>query len=122
MRGIFSYVFLLLYLLIMFKPYYTIIEYYVNQDYIAQYLCVNRYEPQTHCQGKCYLRQKLQEKQAEESQEILNQFKESPVHVSAWFSWIFSFKNSLLNHQGSVYLSQYKYYFHHEIFRPPIFV
>jgi hypothetical protein len=36
------------------------IEYAVNKDFIAKYLCVNKDIPNNSCQGKCYLRIQLQ--------------------------------------------------------------
>jgi len=33
----------------------------LNQDYIAQNLCVNRFNPGMHCNGKCYFMQKLKQ-------------------------------------------------------------
>lgn len=120
MKSILSYILLSLYLVVMFKPYYSILEYYANQDYIAKYLCVNRYEIQTHCQGKCYLIQKLKERQTEESQQILNQFKESPIHIHDFFSWNLPLKNIANKHQLIYYFLAYKYSFIKQIFHPPI--
>jgi len=38
----------------------------LNQNYIAEYFCVNKGRPQLHCDGKCYLAKKL--KEAEENE------------------------------------------------------
>ncbi len=38
----------------------------LNQEYIAKTLCVNRDKPELHCNGKCYLSNKI--KQAEEKE------------------------------------------------------
>jgi hypothetical protein len=38
----------------------------LNQKYIAENLCVNRFKPSLHCNGKCYFMRKI--KQAEESE------------------------------------------------------
>jgi hypothetical protein len=37
----------------------------LNQQYIAENLCVNRFKPSLHCNGKCYFMRKV--KQAEEN-------------------------------------------------------
>ena len=34
---------------------YILVDYALNQDYIAKYLCVNREVPESKCNGKCYL-------------------------------------------------------------------
>ena len=36
-------------------------DFFLNQDYIAKNLCVNRDKPMMHCNGKCYLAKKLKE-------------------------------------------------------------
>jgi hypothetical protein len=42
----------------------------VNQDYIAKNLCVNRFNPSLHCNGKCYFMRKIKEaNDREKSQE-----------------------------------------------------
>ncbi len=38
----------------------------VNQSYISKTLCINRFRPAMHCDGKCYFMRKL--KQAEENE------------------------------------------------------
>ena len=38
----------------------------VNQNYIAQNLCVNRFNPNLHCNGKCYFMRKIKEAEQKE--------------------------------------------------------
>ena len=38
----------------------------LNQQYIVQNLCINRFKPSLHCNGKCYFMRKL--KQAEDNE------------------------------------------------------
>jgi hypothetical protein len=38
----------------------------LNQQYIAQNLCINRFKPSLHCNGKCYFMRKI--KQAEDNE------------------------------------------------------
>lgn len=46
----------------------------MNRSYIAAELCENRDKPQLHCQGKCYLKKKLQlAEQKEKEQELKKQ-------------------------------------------------
>jgi hypothetical protein len=38
----------------------------INREYIAKNVCVNRYLPKMHCNGKCVLMKKMKEKQDRE--------------------------------------------------------
>lgn len=40
-----------------------------NQNYIAKELCINRDKPQLHCNGKCYLMNKLKQAQEKEQKQ-----------------------------------------------------
>lgn len=44
-----------------------LIDFKINQDFIAEVLCINREKPMTMCNGKCYLSEQL--KKAEEQEE-----------------------------------------------------
>lgn len=46
--------------------YVVMIGFYVNQEYIAKKLCVNRDKPQLHCNGKCHLTKQLREENRKE--------------------------------------------------------
>lgn len=57
----------ILIILLAFQSFYPLAiytYYYANKTYIATVLCENRYKPQLHCDGKCFLAKKL--KKAEE--------------------------------------------------------
>jgi len=41
------------------RPVMPYIEYAVNKDYIAKYLCVQREIPDNSCNGECYLHEQL---------------------------------------------------------------
>lgn len=43
--------------------YMVMFEFYLNQAYVAQNLCVNKDKPQLHCNGKCHLRKQLNEEE-----------------------------------------------------------
>lgn len=72
--------FTFLYLVAMLKPVFPVFEYVVNQDYIAEYLCVNKDKPMLDCNGKCYLAKMLQEEQNEKKQNLpAIDLKEYPI-------------------------------------------
>lgn len=41
------------------KPFWPVVEYVVNYEYIVTTLCENRDKPEMHCNGKCYLSKEL---------------------------------------------------------------
>ncbi|QLG45619.1 hypothetical protein [Costertonia aggregata] len=53
--------FVFLYVLAMLRPVLPMLEYVVNQDYIAEFLCINKEKVKLNCNGKCYLMQRLSE-------------------------------------------------------------
>lgn len=42
------------------------LDYYVNFDHIVNNLCINRFAPAKQCDGKCYLKTKLEKNDSEE--------------------------------------------------------
>lgn len=55
--------------------------FYINRDYIAQYLCENRNAPQLHCQGTCVLMKKMKKAREDEKKNIENKIKEAQAFV-----------------------------------------
>lgn len=43
--------------------YMVMFEFYLNQEFVAKNLCVNRDKPQLHCNGKCHLKKQLNEEE-----------------------------------------------------------
>ena len=52
-----------LYILAMLKPVQPYVEYILNQDYIAEFLCINKNKPQLQCNGKCHLVKEIEKQQ-----------------------------------------------------------
>lgn len=44
---------------ILFKPFFPVVEYAVNFDYISKVLCINQDKPEMDCKGKCYLKKQI---------------------------------------------------------------
>ena len=55
--------FVFLYLIAMLRPIQPYVEYVLNQDYIAEFLCINKEKPELQCNGKCHLVKQLEEQQ-----------------------------------------------------------
>lgn len=47
----------------MTKPVLPLLDYVINQDYIAEVLCINKDKADLKCAGKCYLMQQLKEQE-----------------------------------------------------------
>ncbi len=63
------------------------IQFYINQEYIAQTLCVNRNKPEMLCSGKCVLNSMMQASEKSEKQQIPSSQKDKIEY------WIVSFPN-----------------------------
>ena len=61
-------IFIIAFLIQTFSEAVIIIDFYANQKYIAQNLCVNKDKPMMHCCGKCQLRKRLQQQQNSDKQ------------------------------------------------------
>lgn len=55
--------------------------FYINRDYIAQYLCENRDAPQLHCKGTCILMKKMKKAREDEKKNIEHKIKEGQTFV-----------------------------------------
>lgn len=102
-----------------------IIDFKINQDYIAKVLCIKRDKPITSCNGKCYLSEKL--KRAEEKEE-----KQLPRTANDKVEIVYCYREVLLNISNTTYFSEklslnkfendpYSCSFIKDIFHPPQF-
>lgn len=57
--------------LILFRPFWPIVEYIVAYDYIVAELCENRDKPELGCDGTCYLSKQLAFELQQENQNPL---------------------------------------------------
>jgi len=46
-------------IIILLKPFWPIVEYTLNYDYIVENLCENKEKPILKCNGKCYLAKQI---------------------------------------------------------------
>lgn len=47
------------------------VEYFLNQGYIKEVLCINKNKPQLQCNGKCYLTKQLKKQQETPANKVL---------------------------------------------------
>lgn len=57
------------------------LNYELRKDYISKYLCENRSRPELHCDGKCWLAQKIKVAQEQEQQEQERDFLRTLLEV-----------------------------------------
>lgn len=50
----------------MLRPIQPYVEYVLNQDYIAEFLCINKDKPKLQCHGKCHLVKQIEKQQEKE--------------------------------------------------------
>lgn len=60
MQKLLGSILILCFLVAPFRLYLPFLEYKINQQYIAENLCVNRTQVKMKCGGKCYLMQQIQ--------------------------------------------------------------
>ncbi|MEC7265089.1 MAG: hypothetical protein VXW38_15225 [Bacteroidota bacterium] len=111
--------FTLLYVMAMIRPVLPVIDYVINQDYIAEYLCVNKDKPMLNCNGKCYLAKMLQKERDEKKQNLpAIDLKEYPIGFVEVFEQHFgeqAMKKGAIPNLGSSEPNQ----FIDSIFHPP---
>jgi len=105
-----------------FDRFGLIAYYYLNTDYIVEFLCINKEKPESKCNGKCYLNSEL--KQDQENKKDLplsiNEIKDAQFVVE--IIKFLSNQEAPINSSTSSFLcmSDYSQEFHKDIFRPPI--
>lgn len=119
-------------LIILASPYLMrlgiMLEWKINQDYIAANYCENRAKPALKCNGKCYLKKQLAEAEdqspvspaSSEKLPPVKTFKSSPFLMPEDFVW--AFDPNQVGGSGSTFpeLTQgYRFTFINAFFQPP---
>lgn len=104
----------------MLRPIAPFIDYALNYDYISKVLCINKDEPKTKCNGKCYLMQELKQQQEEDVSSLQILFEEYPigfVELGSLYD-----VNTKINRAKQIffYQNKYSYLLKSYIFKPPI--
>ena len=100
-----------------------VVDFKINQDYIAKVFCINKDIPSTMCFGKCYIGNQLQKVADKENNDLPNQLTKSnqillflePSIVEIEFDKILNYKPQLIQENQTLYTSSYL----KEIFHPP---
>ncbi len=97
--------------------------YYANKTYIAQVLCINRSNPEAHCDGKCYLKSKLAKAETPTDSETLPEIAkyDAPVYEHVFQTIYFTGPFSAGLQCECYYNNLYHFTFQQELLRPPVF-
>ena len=105
----------------MLRPIQPFVEYAINQDYIAEFLCINKDKPKLQCNGKCHLIKQI-EKQQEQSP--FSAFTISMENYPIGFITIcdipFRYSIESTNNNSYFYKNLYTLNVKKSIFQPPI--
>jgi len=108
-------------------PYVTkvgiLIDFKINQDFIAKVLCINQDKPMLACNGKCYLAKQLKKTESNDKKNAPNSKREKVETLYLWPKSITDIyripkKNSTLNitfHKNKLHSFTYLI----DIYRPP---
>jgi hypothetical protein len=72
-----------------------LIDFKINQDFIAEVLCINREKPMAMCNGKCYLSEQL--KKAEEQEE-----KQAPTNKKERLEVLYYYAKSAFDFPSNI--------------------
>lgn len=114
---------LIMAMVVLSKPFIPVFFYLVNIRQITEYFCVNKDKPMLHCDGKCYLAQKIAEARAKDkSDHAQTNFVDYSI---LQIDWIDSFSLNLVHppvfagHTNGYLSSKYKFNFYSTTFMPP---
>ncbi|UZT96712.1 hypothetical protein ODZ84_15980 [Chryseobacterium fluminis] len=112
-------------LFVVFRPLVPLVEYAVNYEYISQVLCINKNNPDLHCNGKCYVSKEIA-KTHDTDPSPVNKTKNPgqkllDVYVLPDNTEIQVTEKSFLADFKFTYKTDYSFLFLKNIFRPPVF-
>ena len=79
MKSILTYCLIVLFLSQAFEVGLIWVQFKLNQDYIAEFLCVNKDKPEMECHGCCQLRKEIAEKEAAHEKQEKSEMPGKPL-------------------------------------------
>lgn len=103
----------------MLRPIAPFVEYAINYDYISKVLCINKGNPEMHCNGKCQLMKKLKQQKEEDKKALRVSMRDYPIGFVELLS--IDKKNTAFVKKKTQFncSQQYSYLFTHSVFHPP---
>lgn len=107
----------------MTKPILPLVDFIVNQDYIEEFLCINKDNKELNCKGKCYLMQQL-EKENESKRQNLPPIVMEEYPIGFITIPTISFQSKLVDYanHSNHYQNNYHYLLCGNSFHPPNFI
>lgn len=103
----------------MLKPITPFIEYGLNKDYIAEFLCINKDKPELSCGGKCHLMKQLEKQNKELPKGLKISFEEYPIGFVKIYRKKSNNSFDSLSQQNFGEPQNYSYLFSQTVFHPP---
>lgn len=95
------------------------ISFKINQDYIAEFLCINRDDPESDCHGCCQLKKELQEQQESRSEMPQSENKKTEIQYFQQEDHQETPLFQIVRQRTSIQYSTYSFKFWKAVFRPP---
>ncbi|WP_420570756.1 hypothetical protein [Kordia sp.] len=120
MKTHWAHIFIILYITAMLRPVMPLANYLINQDYIAEFLCINKDKPELECNGKCYLAKQLKETSEEKEKNLPPiAMEEYPIGIIDLTVFLSEKPYIEFLHCNSHYLNNYKFSYLSRVFHPP---
>ena len=104
----------------MIRPVMPVFEYIVEQDYIAEFLCINKDKPELHCNGKCYLMRKLAEHNEQKKRNLPPiSMEDYPIGFVQLLAVPVPKNINSHNSTSTLYREDYRYLYSYSDFHPP---
>ena len=104
----------------MARPVIPLFDYLVNQDYIAEFLCINKEKTEMQCNGKCYLMQQLAKQNEQKKQNLPKiAMEEYPIGFVDLTFFETLKEDTSTNRGASNYQNFYGFLYVFENFQPP---
>ncbi|WP_162623245.1 hypothetical protein [Confluentibacter sediminis] len=121
MNKIITYFLIILFVFQSTSNFWIMFSFYLNRDYIAQELCINRFDKIPVCKGSCYLGEKLSENEKKEQKNTSTKNKEVQLYTQVKYDMDFGIK-PFIGYHKAVFFSKNDLIhstFVHSIFHPP---
>ncbi len=123
MKAFSAFFFTILYIAAMIRPVAPLFEYIIYEDYIAEFLCVNKDNVALDCHGKCYLMKSLNEQNEQKKQNLPRiSMEEYPIGFVELTSLEPTLHLIAKDHSPKFYHNTYNFLFGKAQFHPPNFV
>lgn len=120
MKSVSATFFVILYVLAMVRPVMPLFEYVIDQDYIVDFLCINKDKVELQCNGKCYLMQQLDKQNEEKKQSLPGiAMEEYPIGFVNFLSVELPEKKIRTKTVSKQYTNHYNFLFSGQSFHPP---